>query len=74
VANPSPPRCSIWTASVHQRTPSGHAAGDEVLRRTAAILTGALCAKSDLMARWGGEEFVALFPQHSMEGAGMARP
>jgi two-component system, cell cycle response regulator len=49
----------------------GHAAGDEVLRRTGAILTGAL-RKSDLMARWGGEEFVALFPNTSMEGAGMA--
>ncbi len=49
----------------------GHAAGDEVLRRTGAILTGAL-RKSDLLARWGGEEFVALFPNTSMEGAGMA--
>ncbi|MDB5106773.1 MAG: Response regulator receiver protein [Fibrobacteres bacterium] len=49
----------------------GHAAGDEVLRRTGAILIGAL-RKSDLLARWGGEEFVALFPNTSMEGAGMA--
>ncbi len=49
----------------------GHAAGDEVLRRMAAILTGAL-RKSDLLARWGGEEFVAMFPNTSQEGACMA--
>lgn len=49
----------------------GHAAGDEVLRRTAGVLTGAL-RKSDLLARWGGEEFVALFPNTGMEGAGLA--
>ncbi len=49
----------------------GHAAGDEVLRRTGAILTGAL-RKSDLLARWGGEEFVVLFPSTALEGAGNA--
>ncbi len=49
----------------------GHAAGDEVLRRASAVLTGAL-RKSDLLARWGGEEFVALFPNTALEGAGMA--
>jgi two-component system, cell cycle response regulator len=46
----------------------GHAAGDEVLRRTGAVLIGAL-RKSDLLARWGGEEFVALFPNTGLEGA-----
>ena len=49
----------------------GHAAGDEVLRRTGAVLTGAI-RKSDLLARWGGEEFVALFPNTGLEGASMA--
>lgn len=49
----------------------GHAAGDEVLRRAGAVLTNAL-RKSDLLARWGGEEFVALFPNTGLEGAGLA--
>jgi diguanylate cyclase (GGDEF)-like protein len=49
----------------------GHGTGDEVLRRASAILTGAL-RKSDLLARWGGEEFVALFPNTGQEGAAMA--
>jgi two-component system cell cycle response regulator len=49
----------------------GHASGDEVLRRAASVLTGAL-RKSDLLARWGGEEFVVLFPNTGLEGAGMA--
>src|SRR5213079_3333933 len=37
----------------------GHAMGDEVLRRTARVLERAL-RRSDVVARWGGEEFVAL--------------
>lgn len=49
----------------------GHAQGDEVLRASAGILTGAL-RKSDLLARWGGEEFAALFPNTTAAGAGNA--
>ncbi len=49
----------------------GHAMGDEVLRKTAGILSDSL-RKSDLLARWGGEEFVALFPNTGVEGAGNA--
>jgi diguanylate cyclase (GGDEF)-like protein len=39
----------------------GHAAGDEALRVFAATATGNLRA-SDVMARFGGEEFVAMLP------------
>jgi diguanylate cyclase (GGDEF)-like protein len=49
----------------------GHATGDEVLRASAGIMASAL-RKSDLIARWGGEEFVALFPNTSVEGAALA--
>jgi diguanylate cyclase (GGDEF)-like protein/PAS domain S-box-containing protein len=38
----------------------GHATGDAVLRAVAQRLKAALCA-SDLIARWGGEEFCVLF-------------
>jgi diguanylate cyclase (GGDEF)-like protein/PAS domain S-box-containing protein len=37
----------------------GHAKGDEVLRAVATTLAHQAC-DSDLVARWGGEEFVAL--------------
>jgi len=39
----------------------GHNAGDEVLRNVAGVLTAA-ARGSDLIARWGGEEFVAIVP------------
>ncbi len=40
----------------------GHAMGDEVLRRVAGAVTRAL-RKTDLIARWGGEELVVLLPE-----------
>jgi diguanylate cyclase (GGDEF)-like protein len=46
----------------------GHAIGDDVLRGVAAVLTQALRG-SDLVARWGGEEFVALLPNTDQKGA-----
>ena len=39
----------------------GHAVGDEVLRHVAVRLRRAL-AKDDMLARWGGDEFVAVLP------------
>lgn len=39
----------------------GHACGDECLRRVAATLRGSL-SESDVLGRYGGEEFVAVLP------------
>ncbi|MEW5981159.1 MAG: diguanylate cyclase [Acidobacteriota bacterium] len=46
----------------------GHAAGDTVLRTVAQTLRGSL-RPSDLVFRYGGEEFVCLFPETDREGA-----
>ncbi|MFP3449907.1 GGDEF domain-containing protein, partial [Pseudomonas sp. SIMBA_067] len=37
----------------------GHLAGDEVLRQFANVLQGSL-RQSDILCRWGGEEFIVL--------------
>lgn len=39
----------------------GHGVGDDVLRAFATVATTIL-RKSDVLARWGGEEFVAICP------------
>jgi diguanylate cyclase (GGDEF)-like protein len=46
----------------------GHEAGDEVLRRLALTLATRL-RTSDVVARLGGEEFVALLPDTDLDGA-----
>ncbi|MBA3822194.1 MAG: diguanylate cyclase [Deltaproteobacteria bacterium] len=46
----------------------GHAMGDEVLRRCAKLLAGSF-RRSDLVARWGGEELVVAFPGTDVDGA-----
>jgi len=40
----------------------GHDSGDEVLRRVAAVVAGNL-RDSDVVGRWGGEEFLVVFLQ-----------
>src|SRR5690606_14928697 len=45
-----------------------HATGDEVLRRVAAILH-MRCRATDMVARWGGEEFLFCFPGTALREA-----
>ena len=49
----------------------GHAAGDEVLRRFARTAADAL-RTTDLLARWGGEEFLVAFPNTPLDQADVA--
>lgn len=49
----------------------GHAAGDECLRDVARLLGQSLHRPGDLLARIGGEEFVALLPGSERDGAMM---
>lgn len=46
----------------------GHGVGDEVLRALSQVMLKGL-RESDTLARWGGEEFMMLFPDTSPEDA-----
>ncbi|WP_143753382.1 HD domain-containing phosphohydrolase [Dethiobacter alkaliphilus] len=46
----------------------GHLIGDDLLKQAAAILQEA-CRADDIIARWGGDEFVILLPNASQEDA-----
>jgi diguanylate cyclase (GGDEF)-like protein/PAS domain S-box-containing protein len=43
----------------------GHAQGDRLLKKTAEILKK-VCRSEDILARWGGDEFVILLPKTSI--------
>lgn len=47
----------------------GHPSGDEVLKKVARVLTQIARRPSDLVARFGGEEFVILLPNTDLAGA-----
>jgi diguanylate cyclase (GGDEF)-like protein/PAS domain S-box-containing protein len=46
----------------------GHAAGDEVLKRMSRLLQNRARAE-DIVCRYGGEEFVVVLPQMTLQGA-----
>jgi diguanylate cyclase (GGDEF)-like protein len=46
----------------------GHAAGDQVLREAARRIVAA-CRASDVIGRYGGEEFLLLLPETAAEDA-----
>lgn len=48
----------------------GHQAGDSVLRELGSLISSNI-KKSDIYARWGGEEFVILLPHTNLEGGYM---
>ena len=47
----------------------GHLAGDDCLRKVAAVLKDNLKRPADLVARYGGEEFVMVLPDTERSGA-----
>jgi len=49
----------------------GHKTGDLVLQHVSSVIKGCL-RQSDVFARWGGEEFVALLPDTNLQGASKA--
>jgi diguanylate cyclase (GGDEF)-like protein len=49
----------------------GHEAGDAVLRSVAAVLSG-MARKTDIVVRWGGEEFVIALVRTAEAGARVA--
>jgi len=46
----------------------GHAQGDQMLQRVARTLVGCV-RETDVVVRYGGEEFAVVLPQSSLEGA-----
>jgi diguanylate cyclase (GGDEF)-like protein/PAS domain S-box-containing protein len=46
----------------------GHQMGDKCLAMVARALNKALCRSNDMVARYGGDEFIAVLPDTNMEG------
>ncbi|PKL35742.1 MAG: diguanylate cyclase response regulator [Spirochaetae bacterium HGW-Spirochaetae-1] len=65
-------RCSIammdvdWFKSVNDNF--GHQTGDHVLKTIAAVMKGEL-RDVDILGRYGGEEFILIFPETGLDGA-----
>ena len=49
----------------------GHAVGDSALRQFVAVIAGQM-RECDILARWGGEEFMLLFPETTLEESHIA--
>ncbi|MDF1567077.1 MAG: GGDEF domain-containing protein [Spirochaetaceae bacterium] len=49
----------------------GYDVGDEVLQKVAGAISGVL-RKQDVVARWGGEEFLIMLPETSITGGTVA--
>lgn len=53
--------------SINDKTKDGHTEGDYALRRTAEIVQDE-SRTTDLLFRWGGDEFIVMMPEIKKEG------